>query len=151
MRVRVDISVASVNVDSERIANQVMSNAAFWTFAATQWHRLYMDYVPMDTGMLRNTVRITPGVIEHIVPYAHYQYMGEVYGPNRPIYEGERVVGWYSPTIKKHPTGRALKYSHKYAPKATKEWDKAAERTQYDKLIDTLQRYVDSGRLRLHD
>lgn len=145
----IDLRLVSADINTARIVNRVQSDSAFWTFAATQWHRLYMDYVPMDTGTLRNSVRITPGMIEHTVPYAHYQYAGEVYGPNRPIYENGRVVGWYSAAVKKHPTGRSLTYSHKYSSKATKEWDKAAEATQYDKLIETLQRYVDSGRLNL--
>ena len=29
---------------------------AFWLYAATEWHRLYTPYVPMQTGALCHTV-----------------------------------------------------------------------------------------------
>lgn len=93
---------------------------AFWTFAATEWHRLYMPYVPMRTGMLMSQVVITPGQIEHTVPYAHY------------IYDNN------------------LRFRRDLHPLASREWDKAAEPTQKPKLIRAMQAYVDSGRLNLN-
>lgn len=145
MIIRFDVS-SSINAAA--IRRKVDSDSAFWTFAATEWLRLYKPYVPFDTGTLANTVTITPGCIEHTAPYAHYQYTGEVYGPNIPITESGRVVGYYSPP-RKSPTGRALTYHRN--PRASKEWDKAAEPTQKPKLISSLQSYIDSGRLKLND
>lgn len=47
--------------------------------------------VPFRTGALKdsalsNTV-LGSGEIVYAAPYAHYLYMGEVYGPNFPIFE----------------------------------------------------------------
>lgn len=145
MNIRIELE--SYHVNAARAKKKVMNDRGFWTFAATQWHRLYKPYVPFYTGKLANGVRYEPKCIEHVVPYAHYQYTGEVYGPNYPITRSGRVVGYYSPP-RKHPTGRALQYPHN--PMASKEWDKKAEATQKPKLISSLQRYINSGRLNLN-
>ncbi len=70
-------------------------------------------FVPMKSGMLRQSARVTPNEIiwgeglPH--PYARYQYYGQVYGPNHPIIRKGTIVGWYStPDVKKYPTGREL-------------------------------------------
>lgn len=144
---KITLEVAEVNVNAGRIAQKVEGDNAFWTYAASTWHRLYKPYVPFDTGTLRNTVRIRPGEIEHTEPYAHYQYAGEVYGPNYPLYKNGVHIGFFSqPDRPKRKMGRPLKYKH---PRASKEWDKAAEPTQKPKLISSLQSYIDQGRLKL--
>lgn len=66
-------------------------------------------YVPKKSGALRASMKAYPQTVRWEVPYAHYQYMGEVYGPNIPIITKGTIVGWYSiPGQKKHPTGREL-------------------------------------------
>lgn len=66
-------------------------------------------FVPKKSGHLRRSARVTPDAIVWSTPYAHYQYMGEVYGPNHPIIRNRTIVGWYStPGRKKEPTGREL-------------------------------------------
>lgn len=66
-------------------------------------------FVPKKSGHLRRSARVTPDAIVWSTPYAHYQYMGEVYGPNHPIIRNRTIVGWYStPGQKKEPTGREL-------------------------------------------
>ena len=66
------------------------------------------DFVPMNSGELRASMEVYPDFVSWNTPYARYQYEGEVYGPNKPIIVGGIVVGWYSPTGEKHPTGRTL-------------------------------------------
>ena len=93
------------------------------------------EYVPMDEGVLSQTVQITPEFVRYYAPYAHYMYVGEIYGPNIPSISKKtgEIIGWFSPPGKeKQPTGRPLKYSQEKHPKASKEWDKAmmAERGQ---------------------
>ena len=142
MQITIDMTM----LDLKGHADKVMQDKAFWTFAASEWHRLYSPYVPSgDSGNLRDQVVITPGEIEHTVPYAHYQYEGLVYGPNYPISENGRIVGYFSPPHKK-PTGAKLKYSN---PKASAHWDQAAAGTQLPNLITSLQDYIDSGRIKL--
>lgn len=144
------INVTSeVNIDVEKIVGMV-DNDAFWSFAATEWWRLYTPYVPMDDGALSQQVTIEPKTITHTAPYAHYQYMGAVYGPNFPITEGGQIVGFFSkPGAVKQPTGSSLNYRKDKHPLASAKWDKAAEPSQKDALIQRLQAYVDGGGLNL--
>ena len=69
-------------------------------------------FVPKKSGALRRSARANSEFIswgEGLPQYARYQYYGEVYGPNRPIMSGGKIVGWFStPGQKKHPTGREL-------------------------------------------
>ena len=144
-----DFTVESVHIDIDGVMSAVQGEK-FWTFAATEWHRLYREYVPFKEGMLYNTVNISggknEGTIEHTVPYAHYAYEGKVYGPSYPIMQGGAAVGFFSPKgQKKHPTGAMLQFSGK----GTREWDKAAQATKLPDLTASLQAFVDSGRLDL--
>ena len=92
----------------------------FQEFAAQTWHKLYRDYCPNQTGLLYTTVDIKPFAIHHLMPYA-----SEVYRHNR-------------------------NYRKDKAPKASARWDRAAEPAEKPKLIASMQRYVDSGRLKLN-
>lgn len=105
-------------------------------------HQVYADmtekYVPLDTGALRESVRVTPNAVSWRTRYAHYMHEGVVYGPNFPIkmhYTStgtQEIVGWWSPKGKrKHPTDRFLRY---YTPGTQSHWTTAV-RTHYpDKL-----------------
>lgn len=76
-------------------------------------------YVPMSAEKksvhLRNSAIVTERGIRwgSGLPYARYQFMGQVYGPNFPIKVGEgenvAIIGWRSRKGQhKHPTGREL-------------------------------------------
>ena len=119
MKITFDVDV---KINSEEIAAKVMNDTGLWTYAASEWHKLYAPYVPMDTGMLAaKQVRIGKGEIEHFAPYAHRHYEGHFnYG-----YPGN-----------KHP-------------KASRKWDKAAEPTQKPSLVKAIQGYIDSGKIDL--
>lgn len=138
--------VESVDINIRGHMSRVQGEK-FWTYAASEWHRLYRSYVPFKEGILYNTVNITGGngngIIEHTVPYAHYAYEGLVYGPNVPIVQGGQVVGFFSPTAPKHPTGKMLHYSGM----GSRHWDEAAKPTMFPLLINSLQGFVDSGAL----
>ena len=140
----IDFRVESVNIKEREILAAVRG-PKMGLAAATEWHRLYKDYVPMRTGTLYNTVDIRPWEIEHTAPYAHYQYEGEVYGPNVPLGDGT----FFSPIVPKRPTGRRLTHVKLYHPKASARWDAAAEPLQKPKLIQALQKFVDRGGLGL--
>lgn len=85
--------------------------------------------IPFRQGALRNSVNYPDGIyggqIEYNTPYAHYQYMGKVYGPNIPIRDDSgNITGWYSPPVK-HPTGAKLTM---HTPGTTDHWfDRAKE------------------------
>ena len=69
-------------------------------------------------------------------PYAHYQYMGIVYGPNIPIIQDGILMGWFSPPGRpKSPTDRKLTYDTSQNPMAGSHW---FERMKADRLNDIL-------------
>ena len=141
-----DFVVDSVNINIQGHLSKVRGEK-FWTFAGSEWHRLYRPFCPFREGALYNQVNITGGggnaVIEHTVPYAHYLYEGVVYGPNVPIMQGGEMVGYFSPEAPKHPTGKMLHYSGM----GSRHWDEAARPTQLPRLIQSVQGFVDSGAL----
>ena len=70
-------------------------------------------------------------------PYAHYQYMGIVYGPNIPIMQDGILMGWFSPPGRpKYPTDRELTYDTERKPLAGSYW---FERMKADRLSDILE------------
>lgn len=73
----------------------------------TLFEKMMQPYVPKDEGVLAQTTEVTSDYVRYTEPYAHYQYMGEVYGPNFPVMQAGIVTGWRSPK-EKYPTGREL-------------------------------------------
>lgn len=96
-----------------------IDNAEFWKFAHTEWNKLIFPYVPFDTGTLAESVNISSDCIEYRAPYA-----STVYNQNRNFRTDKHEL-------------------------ASSRWDEAAAPTQSPKLIEALQAYVDSGRLKL--
>ena len=97
-----------------------------------------LPYCPFDTGVLANSPfsASTPGCVTYPGPYAHYQYYGEVYGPNIPVFDDDSGVPtrWFSPPgQKKHPTGRDLTYKTDQNPNAGPFW---VERMKADRIKD---------------
>ena len=74
----------------------------------------------------------------------HYLYMGEIYGPNIPIYDGGELMGFWSPPHKT-PTGRKLKYSTFRHPLATDHWDQAMMTARKDELTAAYTKYLKEG------
>lgn len=102
-------------------------------------YRGCQSYTPFDTGTLARSVNgIGTGRLEYAVPYAHYQYVGTVYAPNIPIYQGGEIVGWWSPPNKK-PTDRKLNYNTFYNPLAGDHWFERAK-------ADLMQSWIDEAR-----
>ena len=96
-------------------------------FLANQAAKFMDPYVPADNLLAQNIFITADDDCGHIIynsPYAHYQWEGELYGPNYPITDGGEVVGFWSPPHKT-PTGKSLKYSTFRHPLATSHWDKA--------------------------
>lgn len=82
------------------------------------------------------STEIGSGEVIWNTPYAHYQYMGIVYGPNIPIIEDGVLMGWFSPPGRpKHPTDRKLTYDTSQNPLAGPYW---FERMKADRLADLL-------------
>lgn len=144
----VKISVADKIRTAE--AKKAVRSDKFWTYIATQWHRHYAKYVPMQNGILYQQVTFAPGEIHHSANHAHYQYVGNVYSPNIPITEGGAIVGYFSPKNRpKTKTERKLKYSRKFHPNASAKWDEAAAPVELPKLEREIEGYLNKGGLEL--
>ncbi len=101
-------------------------------------------YVPMKEGPLSQSTIVSEEGVTYTQPYAHYQYVGEVYGPSWPIKQDGIIVGWRSPAGKgsKHPTGRQLNYSKDKHPLATSHWDKAMMRDHKDEVCEEIKEII---------
>lgn len=133
LEIRVEYAGAKIN------ANEIMSavrGPKLGKFAATEWLRLYHSFMPYEP----RSTEIEPWLIVHGEPYAHYDYEGNVRGPNVPINGGE---AWFSPKVPKTLTGKKLVFS-----KGSDHWDqKAKEAGQAEKLTQAIQAFIDSGGL----
>lgn len=102
-----------------------------------------MQYVPWETGSLaKSPYRASQpgsGQVVYPGPYARYQYYGQVYGPNIPVFDDDSGVPtrFFSPPgQKKHPTGRELQYNKDTNPLAGSFW---FERMKADHLQDIIE------------
>ena len=117
----------------------------FWKFGASEWHKLISPYTPMQTGTLFESVAIRPKEIEYKQPYAHYVYHGIL------MVDPDTGSSYAKKGAKKVYASKQLHYQKDKHPLATKEWDKVAEPIQGPKLVDAMQGYINSGRLKLND
>ena len=117
----------------------------FWTFGANEWWKDITLYTPMQEGTLSETVEIRPKEIEYLSPSANYLHRGEL------MVDPDTGSSYARQGAKKVYTGTPLVMSKAKHSLATKEWEKAAEPTQKPKLIDAMQDYIDSGRLKLNE
>lgn len=83
-------------------------------YANTRLHALCSPYVPMDTGMLDQTVDITKDYVHYKVPYAHKNWDGD--GINF--------------SVDKHPL-------------ATSHWERAMATAKGQQLADEIQAYIE--------
>jgi len=97
-------------------------------------------YVPMRSGMLASSgmANISAHGVTYTTPYARYQYYGEIYGPNIPIWEDGEIVSWWSPPNKR-PTGRYMTHGTEMHPLATSFWDKAMLRDHGDEFLEEIK------------
>lgn len=132
----------------KQIAEKAAGGDAGALFLANEAKRLMDPYVPADNLVLAQNVRTYvedgDGIVHYQSPYAHYQYEGEIYGPNYPIKDGEEIVGWRSPP-RKTPTGRKMEHSTFRHPLATSHWDQAMLKTGRRDLAKAMEEYLKGG------
>lgn len=78
----------------------------------------FNQYVPKRNGRLRRRAKVNVlndvvTVDWNTVPYAHYQYIGEIYDFNHVYFRKGVVAGWYSSAEKK-PSGRMMIPNFRY-------------------------------------
>lgn len=106
-------------------------------FLRNEVDRFCDPYVPMDSGILKNT-KTYPNkhTIKYTSPYAHYMYKGQLMlSPTGSTYakKGE----------KKHYVGKSLKYQG--APKRGAEWEKRMLNDRRKDIVRDLQNFIKNG------
>ena len=133
------------NDSAENIAKKKSGGKENMLFLANQAAALMDPYVPADSLVLSQNVSITAeedcGHVTYNSPYAHYQWEGEIYGPNYPIKDGGEIVGFYSPPHKS-PTGRRMTYSDFRHPLATDHWDQAMKIARRGDLAKAYEKHL---------
>lgn len=100
------------------------------------------QFVPMQSGTLRGSMYGDADGVHWNTPYAHYQYIGDTYGKNKPRTFGGQIVGWRSPPGRgtKSPNGRRLGtpgywlgWTFGYTTPGThSEWDREYTTSQWE-------------------
>lgn len=101
-----------INIDLQKVGESKITDDVR-LFAANNMFRLMSPYVPMDTGMLWQTVEVSTKGVHYKQPCARYQYNGTNFNFSRD----------------KHPLASA-------------KWDKAMLAAQGDKLTRDIQNYI---------
>lgn len=123
MKIKVEFDAKQILADRGLGASKKVQK-----YLASEVKRLSDKYTPMQQGALQDQAQIASdgSQIVYTAPYAHYQWYGEVYGPN--YTNGER---FWSGNAPKKPTGRKLTYNG--APMRGARW---TERMMIDKKED---------------
>ena len=97
------------------------------------------EYIPMQQGALRGSVNYPDGIyggeIAWNTPYAHYQYMGELY-----LTEDGRSFAFRGE--RKYQTGLPLQQHH---PGTADHWFDRAKQAHCEQWIDLVKREVGKG------
>ena len=135
MKITVDINTARIM----KARGLGPSNEA-QVFLASDVKRLCAPYVPMQTGHLQNSAVVASdgSTLTYLGPYAHYQYVGKVMGPNY-----ETAKGWRSGKAPKHYTGEELTYTG--GPMRGPQWDKRMMADKSGELVENLKKHIGGG------
>lgn len=129
--------------DTDQIVKEKIGENA-QLFMANEFKKLMDPYAPADQLILSQDVMIYTengnGVIEYRSPYAHFQFIGELYVSSK------TGSPWAAMGEYKVSAGKKLKHSTFRHPLATSRWDKAAWTARGKELQQAVQKYLDGGR-----
>lgn len=122
-------------------------------FLANEAKRLMDPYVPARNLVLAQNVRVyvegDNGVVEYLSPYAHYQFIGELYvdpETGKGAFTDGEGNFWSRPGVAKVPSGRKLDYDTFRHPLATSHWDQAMKTARIDDLMQEYQEFINGGK-----
>ena len=130
-KVTVDINAAKIMKEKGISGNQLRQHLA------SEVKRFCDPYVPMQNGVLKNTAVIANdgSSLTYVQPYAHYQYYGQVMGPN--YTNGERFWSGKAP---KQYTGEQLTYTG--GPMRGPRWVERMLIDKKDDLAKSVEEYI---------
>lgn len=143
MEVKVDVS--GVLGQFEQIDNLVQNGEAM-RFLASELMRLSDDYVPMDSGVLKNTVFVGEMGDEIIypTPYANYLYQGylmvDPITKKGSFYDPNTNRHWSRPGTQKELTSTPLHF--KGEPQRGSKWVHRALDDYSEELSEALNKFV---------
>lgn len=126
MKVTVNVDINTARILKER---GLGGDNRAQVYLASEVKRLCDPYVPMQSGVLKNTAVVAPdgSSVTYIQPYAHYQYYGKVMAGRAP----------------KQYTGEDLTYSGGGMRGA--QWDKRMMADKSRELVNNLERFIGGG------
>ena len=142
MKIKLDFE--GITSAAIRLDDAVRLDHKIRLYANAQLARYCDKFVPASPArIMSQNINITDEYVQYPGPYAHYQYIGVVYGPNIPIMENGTLVGFFSiPNRPKTKTDRKLKYSHDIHPLAQSHWDDAAMVRHKGDLKDDIKDFI---------
>lgn len=133
MKYNKTVGMVSIHIDTKRIDDNVRRAQ---DLLDQQVLNDMIPYMPFQQGAMVGATNIAePGLIVTNTPYAHYQYMGELY-----LTEDGR--SWAHKGEKKYPTGTPLKY---HTAGTEDHWFEAAKREHGKQWVDLVKREAGKG------
>lgn len=126
--------------DGKVIGRFINKNTSLYCAQTAQ--RFMLPYIPASVAiaMSRNvtfSAKKDTGIISYNSPYAHFQYMGELY------VSPTTGSPWARMGETKVPTGVPLKYDKLQHPNATDHWDKAMMVAKKKDFLKSIQAYME--------
>ena len=136
MRYDKTVGCVDIHIDASRIDNNIRNAQKVLNMQVVADCD---EYIPMQQGALRGSVNYPDGIyggeIAWNTPYAHYQYMGELY-----LTEDGRSFAFRGE--RKYPTGLPLQQHH---PGTADHWFDRAKQAHCEQWIDLVKREVGKG------
>ena len=130
------VGCVDIHIDTSRIGNNIRNAQKALNMQVVADCD---EYIPMQQGALRGSVNYPDGIyggeIAWNTPYAHYQYMGELY-----LTEDGRSFAFRGE--RKYPTGLPLQQHH---PGTADHWFDRAKQAHCEQWIDLVKREVGKG------
>lgn len=146
MEIKLDISPVKEMYDN---LNTLADRNKVMRFASNEIVRLADDYVPFDSGILKNTAYVTPlgDEIVYPVPYAQYMYggllmvdpitkKGAFYNPITNRY-------WSRPGVQKELTSTPLHYAGE--PKRGAQWVERMWNDYGEEICNAIGKYIEKN------
>lgn len=142
----------TVELDCSAVTDAIKKlepNGSAQRFFTNELMRLSDDYVPMNSGVLKNSAKAEKdgtGII-YETPYARYHWYGKmmadpVYGKGAFFKEGYGF--WSRKDVEKVLTDRDMKYQE--SPRRGPRWVERAYIDNKDKLIDSVVEVITEGK-----
>lgn len=139
------VTMPSISNELKRLG--LVGNGRVQVFATNLAKEMMAPYVPVLNNALRSNARAVDDstAIEYQTPYAHYQYQGVMYVDpitGKGSFYNPAWGHWSRPGVDKVKSDKPLKYTN---PNASSKWDEKMMQNDGDRLIKSIQEFLDRG------